>query len=360
MGSGSWISCSSKPKPPETETKRTQDGNCELMKVNRRTALLLIIVVVVIGGVYAITQWQRSRETAKLLEALWSDDHGVAMKAMTALRERAPAIQAQLTTNMSESNENVRWRSAMLLGSVRTAAARSALQAALKDSSAAVRMNAAMSLGRVGANGAATESLGDLAVSKDEEVPVRTAAVRALTLLRSGAHLPELAVLAGERPPVYPEGEAPEDAPADETVALRQAAVAGVGVLGAVADPELGSQVLNSSRMPAESASEGAMNVLSESASALLEPSPVVRATACTAISDLAVAAADAEVVTKGLRALLDALKDDSDIVRIAAMDAIDLVPVPADMVDQVERAQEAATADDGYWVRQAATNADS
>ncbi len=53
------------------------------MKVNRRTAMLLIIVLVVIVGVYAITQWQRARETGNLLEALKSTDHSEATKAAT-------------------------------------------------------------------------------------------------------------------------------------------------------------------------------------------------------------------------------------------------------------------------------------
>ncbi|MCD6361777.1 MAG: HEAT repeat domain-containing protein [Armatimonadetes bacterium] len=322
------------------------------MKVNRRTVLLLIIVIVVVVGVYAITQWQRSRETANLLTALKSDDHGEAMKAMAALRDRGRSIQEQLIANLHDTqNANARWRSAVLLGSVHTTAARDALEAVLDDPNDDVRMDAAMSLGKVG-GGRAAEALRNLAMNEDEEIPVRTAAVRALTLLRSGAHLPEIAELAADRPEVYPEGEEPEDAPEDDAMLLRKAAVAGVGVLGAAADPEIGERVGKG----AETAAEAAMNVLSDSASDELEPNLEVRAAACTAIADLVEGVADDELAKKGLRTLMRVLREDeSGSVRIAAMDAINQIPVPQDMVEQVDQAREDAQGDPHYWVRAAA-----
>lgn len=318
--------------------------------------MLLIIVLVVVLSVYAITKWQQARETDDLLAALHSDDHGEAMKAMAALRERGAGIAEQLIANLSDTqNPNARWRSAMLLGSINTAASRDALEAALRDSDDDVQMNAALSLGKLG-DGRAAEALRDLAMNEEEEVPVRTAAVRALALMRSGPHLPELAELAVKRPPVYPEGEEPEEVPPDDALLLRKAAVAGIAVLGAAADPGIGDRVHNSAGSGAATAAAAAMNVLAESASHSLEPNLEVRATACTAIADLAVASGDEEAVRRGLGALLNALADDeAGTVRIAAMDAINQIDVPADMEAQVQRAREQAQSDPHYWVREAA-----
>ncbi len=325
------------------------------MNVNRRTALLLVIVLVVIVGVYAITQWQRTRETGNLLEALKSTDHSEATKAMTALRDRGGSIEEQLIANMSSQDDQLRWRSATLLGSIHTTAARDALETGLKDSYADVRMNSALGLGKLG-EGRAAEKLSAIAVNNDESPAVRTAAVRALALLRSGPNLPELAQLAADRPPVYAEGEEPEEVPADETVLLRQAAIIGVSVLGGVASDDVASRVGRGG----VSAAATAMKVLTDSASPALEPNAEVRALACTSVADLAGAATSDDVTTSGIRCLIAALDDDADVVRIAAAHALGLVTPPSEMQDQVARAMEQCGGDSQYWVRAAVTDDES
>lgn len=316
--------------------------------------MLLVIIAIVIVAVYAITRWQQARETGDLLAALHSDDHGEAMKAMAALRERGAAIQYALVDKLSSGEPNARWRAAMLLGEINTSAARTALEAALKDESDDVQLNAAMSLGKLGDRRAA-DALRDLAMNDQEAIPVRTAAVRALALLRSGPHLPEVAELASKRPPVYPEGEAPAEVPPDDALILRKAAVAALGILGAVAEPEVGERVLDSTGKGAATAAEATATVLAESASSRLEPNAEVRATACIALADLAVASGNEQAISRALRALIDALNDDSATVRIAAMDAINQIPAPADMQKQVEDARAKALSDPHYWVREAA-----
>jgi hypothetical protein len=325
------------------------------MNVNRRTALLLVIVLVVIVGVYAITQWQRTRETGNLLGALRSTDHSEATKAMTALRDRGGSIQEQLIANMSGADDQLRWRSAVLLGSIHSTAARDALEAGLKDPYDDVRMNSALGLGKLG-EGRAAEELSVIAVNADESPAVRTAAVRALALLRSGPHLPELAQLAADRPPVYPEGEEPEEVPVDETVLLRQAAVIGVGVLGTVASDDVASRVGDGGSASAAAA----MQVLADSASAALEPNAEVRAVACTSVADLARAATDDDVTTSGIRCLISALDDQADVVRIAAAHALGLIRAPSEMQDQVASALERCAGDSQYWVREAVADNES
>lgn len=313
--------------------------------------MLLIIVLVVIVGVYAITQWQRTRETGNLLEALKSTDHSEATKAMTALRDRGGSIQEQLIANMSGADDQLRWRSAILLGSIHSTAARDALEAGLKDPYDDVRMNSALALGKLG-EGRAAEKLSVMAVNADESPAVRTAAVRALALLRSGPHLVELAQLAADRPPVYAEGEEPEEMPVDETLALRQAAIIGVGVLGTVASDDVASRVRGASGAGAAAV---AMSVLAASADATLEPNDEVRAVACTAVADLAQApTTDDEVTNAGIRSLIASLADKADVVRIAAAHALGLITPPTDMQDQVARALEQCAGDSQYWVREA------
>ncbi len=318
--------------------------------------MLLIIVLVVIVGVYAITQWQRTRETGNLLEALKSTDHSEATKAMTALRDRGGSIQDQLIANMSGADDQLRWRSAVLLGSIHSDAARDALEAGLKDPYDDVRMNSALGLGKLG-EGRAAESLSVMAVNPDESPSVRTAAVRALALLRSGPHLPELAQLAADRPPVYPEGEEPEEMPVDETIGLRQAAIVAIGILGAVADDEVASRVGSGGG----TAATAAMQVLADSASPGEEPNAEVRAVACTSMADLSRAATiDDAVTSQGLRNLIDSLSDEADVVRIAAAHALSLTTPPVDMQDQVARALEQCAGDSQYWVREAVTGDES
>jgi HEAT repeat protein len=327
------------------------------MKVNRRTVILLIVVVIVIVGVYAITRWQQGRETRDLLALLHSPDHGKAIKAMAGLRERGSSIEHELIHNLKVGNKAARWRAAVLLGSVPTAAAKQALQNALTDDYDDVRMDAAMALGKLGATEAA-EKLGTMVTDEDEETPVRTAALRALVLLKSGAHVKAAAELAKAWPPQPPSEEeiaAGAEVPPDDTAQLRATAVAALGVLGAVADEKLPDQVKDSSGRSGATTAESALMVLKESTVADKEPNADVRRQACYAIADLAAAKAEDKLSSDAARGLISALDDESGNVRLAATYAIGLMSIPEGVQDEVARAIEKAANDDHYWVREAA-----
>ncbi len=333
-----------------------------MMNVNRRTALLVVVVVIVIGGVYAITRWQQARETTNLLFLLHSEDHGEAMKAMTGLRERAGAIEDQLVQNLKTGREAVRWRSAVLLGSVNSSKAKQALEGALTDDDDDVRMDAALALGKLGHRGAA-DRLALMAASTKEEIPVRTAAVRALLLLKSGSHLPEVAQIASQRPPLPPtdeEIEAGAEVPPDDTAQLRATAVEALGVLGGVADQEVASRVRDSKGNVGATAAESALNVLKESANPELEPNPVVRQAACLAVADLVRDATEERVCSDAVRVLVQAYKDEHADVKTAAIHALSLVSIPDGVQTEAARVITQAKSDDDYWVREAAIDAAS
>lgn len=332
------------------------------MNVNRRTALLLVIVVIVIGGVYAITRWQQARETKELLFLLHSEDHGEAMNAMSGLRERAGAIEGQLTKNLETGRDAVRWRSAVLLGSVRSIEAKKALENALTDDYDDVRMNAALSLGKLADRGAA-DRLALMAASEKEDIPVRTAAVRALILLKSGPHLPEVAEIAGQRPPLPPteeEIEAGAEVPPDDTAQLRATAVAAVGVLGGIADEEVAGRVRDSKGRAGSSAADSALNVLEESINPELEPNPVVRQAACLGVADLVRGATEDQVRSDAVRVLVQAYEDEEGDVRVAAIHALSLVSLPDSVQAEAAGRITEAKNDDHYWVREAAIEAAS
>jgi len=301
-------------------------------------------------------------QTRELLFLLHSDDHGEAMKAMSGLRERAGAIEGQLIKNLETGREAVRWRSAVLLGSVRSVKAKEALENVLTDDYDDVRMDAALALGKLG-DRAVADRLALMVASDEEEIPVRTAAVRTLILLKSGAHLPEVAELAGERPPLPPteeEIEAGAEVPPDDTAQLRATAVAAVGVLGGVADEQVAGRVKDSKGRSGSSAAASALNVLAESIDPELEPNPVVRAAACLAIADLARVTEKDEVCSDAVRTLVRAYKDEEGDVRVAAIHALGLVSIPDSVQSQAQGAITEANNDDHYWVREAAIEAAS
>jgi len=352
-----------------------------LMHVNRRTVILILVVVAVIAGVYAITWWQRSRETQRLLTDLRMADHGVATRAMTGLRDRAPAIRKELLEMLRSGNDHVRWRAAVLLSEADGPAVREALTAALADPVADVRLNAALSLGRLNARSAAG-AIARLAGDEAEEVIVRTAALRALRMLRAHQYLDEVRELVADRPEPAPEAavtesetaateeagaeeEETEEAPADPTAPVRQAAVRALPVLAAAAWVRGGGRV----SAAAEQAGEGqqtvdpalpAAQLLIESTRAENEPNADVRQAACYALGDLATLVPDPTVDERVARALAGALEEDeSSDVRIAAAHVLGVMDAPPDAIPVIRRAlEDVAMFDDHYWVRQAALEA--
>ncbi len=331
------------------------------MKVNRRTWTLLIVAVAVIGGVYAITVWQRGRETRRLLDELRSPDHAVAAQAMTSLRDRVPSVRKQLMQDAAQGSGPMRWRAIELLAQVKGADSREMLMNALQDSDPTVRASAAQSLGERGVRGSA-DRIALLAASGEEPIEVRLAAIRALQMLGTTTHLAEIARIATIRPPPPPEEaeeaeEAEEtaevEAPAepeelwsDDTAELRVEAVRTIAVLGASASPE-GAATGTSPAIEA-------VNVLTEACSPE-EHNDEVRQAACYALTDLAQLTTDEEVRTLAIDALLDAISDEIGDVRIAAIHGLNLLPVPASRRDAVERTMAEALNDQHYWVRVAA-----
>jgi len=349
------------------------------MPVNRRTVTLIVVVVAVIAGVYAITWWQRARETQRLLQDLRAQDHAIATEAIEGLRDRGPAIRGELLDMLVQGDDRTRWRAAELLAFAGGARARAALTSALDDPYADVRMNAALSLARLKARDAAGR-IALLATDPDEELAVRIAAVNALRMLRAEGQLDALIELVEARPaPPPPEGEelaepaegaaaveAPEPPP-DETWLLRAAAVRAVAIVGASAR-ELAAPV-EAETPPTEQAealpglepagpASRIAQLLDDSIDPLLEPNANVRRAACYALGDLVALQPDEAVMARGVDVLVAALQDESSEVRIAAAHTLNIIDVPASRLQTVEDALAEALNDDHYWVRQAAMEA--
>lgn len=350
------------------------------MHVNRRTVILIAVVVAVIAGVYAITWWQRARETRRLLDDLRMADHGAATKAMTGLRDRAASIRGELLEMLRRGDDHVRWRAAVLLSEADGPAVREALVAALADPAADVRLNAALSLGRLNAKNAAG-AIAKLAGDKDEEVMVRAGAVRALRMLRAYQYLDDVRELVADRPEPPPEPAeqdeaaaaedtatdeeaAAEEAPADPTAPVRLAAVRALPVLAAAAWVHKGGTAAASedaagAQAPVDPALAAAQ-LLIESTRAENEPNADVRQAACYALGDLAALVPDPTVDERVARALAGALEEDeiSD-VRIAAAHVLAVMDAPKEAIPVITRAlEDVARFDDHYWVRQAALEA--
>ncbi|MGI5816603.1 MAG: HEAT repeat domain-containing protein [Armatimonadota bacterium] len=360
--------------------------------MNRRTLTLLVVAVAVIGGVYAITLWQRSRETHRLMEELQSPDHAAAAQAMMSLRERAPSVREQLIQIAGQEAGHVRWRAVTLLGEVEGQASRDVLLNALQARDPIVRAAAITALAQRDVR-AAGDRIAMFATDQEEPMQVRLAAVRAIQRLRTGAHFAEMARLATDRPPPPPEpeeepaedaveepaeaiseepveaAEAAAEAPAeeaaeevavaaaeapaeeaeewsDDTIELRIEAVRAVAILGAAARQHVGDA--------AESPAETAAEVLAE-ACGPEEHNATVRQAACYAMTDLASLDDSAEVRARAVQVLLRAVADEVGSVRVAAIHGLSTVRVPAELRDQVQRAMNEALNDDHYWVRVAA-----
>lgn len=349
------------------------------MNVNRRTWTLLIVAVAVIGGVYAITLWQRARETERLMEDLQSPDHAVAAQAMISLRERVGSVKEQLIELASHERSPARWRAIELLAHAHGDPSRDVLLEGLQAEDPVVQAAAARALAERGVRGAA-DRIALLATADEAPMPVRLAAVRALQRLRTSTHLAEISRLATDRPPPPPEEEAAEEAgeeapaeetveeaaetaeaseaaevaeePAedveewsDETVDLRIEAVRAIAVLGA-GDGE--------GREGGESNAKRAADILAE-ASSPQEHSDEVRQAATYALADLARLDMTDEIRTRVVETLLAAADDEVGDVRIAAIHGLTGVTVPLELSDAVDRAIEDALNDEHYWVRVAA-----
>ena len=349
------------------------------MPVNRRTVTLIAVVVAVIAGVYAITWWQRARETQRLLQDLHAQDHAGATEAIEGLRDRAGAVRDELLAMLVEGDDHTRWRAAELLAFAGGAAARTALTRALDDPYADVRLNAALSLAKLRVRDAAPR-IAQLATDPEEELAVRLAAVNALRMLSAEAQLDALIELVearpapppaeGDEPPEPAEGAAAAEVvePAvDDTWLLRAAAVRAAAIIGAAARPTAGAAKAEpppsepaEARPGLEPAGPAARvaELLDDSTDPLIEPNANVRQAACYALADLVALQPDEQVRARGVDALLAALKDESSEVRIAAVHTLRIIRVPPDRMQTVADAFAEALNDDHYWVRQAAMEA--
>jgi|LSQX01.1.fsa_nt_gb HEAT repeat protein len=318
------------------------------MRVNRRTLTLLIVAVVVIGGVYAVTLWQRSQETRRLVADLQSPDHAVAASAMMTLRDRVPAISDELVEFLGSAQGPVRWRSAVLLGEAGDRVSRDALIAALRDEHATVRAQAALSLAKRQIP-AAADTIALIASADEEPIELRIAALRALRSLRTGTHFGEVAGLLKDRPatPKPAEGEEGAEEWTDETAALRAEAARTAAVLGAAA------RGADEEQQPAVEAAAA----LAEAATPI-EPDDDVRQAAAYALADLAILSPLPDVRARVTEALLIAADDEIGDVRVAAIYGLRLVEHPREMADRVAATIQEAASDDHYWVRQAAQEA--
>ncbi|MFW5868179.1 MAG: HEAT repeat domain-containing protein, partial [Armatimonadota bacterium] len=334
---------------------------------------LLIVAVAVIGGVYAITVWQRSRETQRLMEELRSPDHAVAAQAMTLLRERIASVDEELVEIAAQEGAPARWRAIELLAHADGDASRDALMNALQAPDPVVRAAAASALAERGVRGAA-DRIALMATAEEESMPVRLAAVRALQSLRTTTHLAELTRLATDRPPPPPveeeadadeepaDAEEPaadeaadpaeepvEEEPAeewsDDTEDLRIEAVRAIAVLGAHGE---------GAGAAGERPAQRAVAVLAEAAGPR-EHSARVRQAACYALTDLAQLELTDDVRTRVVEELLAAADDEIGDVRIAAIHGLSVLTPPAELRDRVRQAMEDALSDDHYWVRVAA-----
>jgi HEAT repeat protein len=364
------------------------------MNVNRRTWTLLIVAVAVIGGVYAITLWQRARETRRLLDELQVPDHAVAAQATTSLRERVPSVREQLVDLAEQEGSPARWRAVKLLGLASGDASRDVLMGALEASDPIVRAAAAGALAERGVRGAA-DRVAMLATSTQEPMQVRLAAVRALRQFRTSTHVAEMAELATDRgdpppPEESEEEEAAEEEPADdeategvatedeaadepteepaeteeaeaeetaatseeeaeewsdETEQLRIEAVRTIAVLGASGGEHEGAGTSPTAR---------AAEVLAEACSTV-EHSDEVRQAACYAWVDLAQMQMGEEILADAVEALIGAADDEIGDVRVAAVQGLSTLEPPTDLRDDVEQVMEDALNDDHYWVRVAA-----
>jgi HEAT repeat protein len=320
------------------------------MNVNRRTLMLLIIFVAVIGGVYAITLWQRGRETARLLTEVQSTNHGTATEAIVSLRERVPSVRPELINLMRHADPDVRWRAALLLGETTDRESRDALLAALTDEAPTVRTQATLALGKREVRTSA-DRIALIAATEWEDLAVRVAALQALRMLRAGEYLDQAMAIAGDRPPPPPPPAESEDAEeeeveeyTDDTALLRAEAVHAVATLAA-AHPDAARRA-------------DGIEMLVASTNAAEEPNADVRRAACYAIGDLAAGVRSDELQRSAVNALIAAMDDELGDVRIAATHTLRIMSTPAEMRDSVRRAMNSALNDDHYWVRQVAEEA--
>lgn len=309
--------------------------------------MLLIIFVAVIGGVYAITLWQRGRETERLLTEVQSTNHGTATDAIMSLRERVPSVRQELIGLMRHADPNVRWRAALLLGEAADRESRDALLAALTDDAPTVRAQATLGLAKRGVRPSA-DRIALIAATDWEDAAVRVAALQALRMMRASEYLDQAMVIAGDRPPPPPaeteDDEEEVEEYTDDTALLRVEAVHAVATLGA-AHPDATSRA-------------AALELLAASADAAQEPNSEVRRAACYAIGDFATGVRSDELQRDAVGALIAAMDDEIGDVRIAAAHSLRIMPTPTEMRDSVRRAMNSALNDDHYWVREAAEEA--
>lgn len=285
--------------------------------MSKRNLQNLIVVVLIIVGVAALNSWQRTRRAESLAGDLTQANDYQAYKSMKKLAALGPGVMGKVVPLLSNQNDYVRARAAMLIAM--TGARQFALQtrALLADPQPQPRLAAAVAAGRLGDDSAA-EQLTQMMASPKEVMEVRIAAARSLAELGApGAVAALTGVLA------LP--------PTDENASLREAAVL---ALGASAEPEAVTQV-------------------AAHLSAGQEPDPAVRLMAARSLTRAGQAGTDS--LRAAGEALLQALTDQDSEVRIAAAHSLSQMRFTGDLNTRVAEALQTAQDDPHYWVRAAA-----
>lgn len=382
------------------------------MNVNRRTKTVLAIIIVIVIAVFAITRWQRSVATKRLLDELPGDDYAKVMDAMTQLHERGSAVTPALLAHLASPRPAARWRAATLLGEVGTRHAWDPLIRALTDDSPDVRAAAALALGKLRAAPAVSD-LERLATDAEADLGARIAAAQALGLIGQRDAAGALRRVLSDRLEAQKAFVAGKRKAADDAAAAVKTAEETLAAAETEEDREAARAALETARQGAQDAAEAAreaektypkgaaalagpvagpappgeeqadapppptdaawelriacaralgmiadpesLPALVEAVSVSNEPHAEVRTAAAYAIGDMAQRVTDTDRAEDLVRGLIRALDDQVGDVRAAALHALGFALVTKDYEMQVEHALAKGLQDDFYWSREAA-----
>ena len=383
------------------------------MNVNRRTKTVLAIIIVIVIAVFAITRWQRSVATKRLLDELPGDDYAKVMDAMTQLHERGRAVAPALLEHLASLRPAARWRAAALLGEVGTRRAWDPLTRALGDESPDVRAAAALALGKLDA-APAVSALERMVADAEENLGARIAAAQALGLIGDRQATGALRTVLGNRTEAQQALVAGKQKAAQDALEAVEKAEETLADAETEEDREAAQTALDDAKQTAEEAADAAseaeknypaaadaltravagpaapgeeeaadapppptdtawelrlacaralgmiasaetLSVLVETVSSHNEPHAEVRTAAAYALGDIARRVSDTQRAESLVRGLMRALDDEIGDVRAAALHSLGFALVPNHYEKQVEQALAEGLQDDFYWSREAA-----
>ena len=329
--------------------------------MNRRAIVTLIVILAILGGVWALTSYQRARKTQELLTKLASPDEFEAMDAMQQLRSRGRSIAPRLVEHLESSHPRVRWRAALLLSEIRPRDPEVAtkLVAMCSDPEVVVRKAAMIACGRLGLTDATAAIV---TVISDVKAPpdLRATAAAAAGLLKDPKAVKALARLLKEHPLVKPkqeeksevEGQGGEDAEAAAQSTSDKSAEAEAEEQEEEQPDELWQARMEAAWALGEIGTSEAVDALAEAVKDELEPNVAVRTAAAHALADAVSSPQGQGARVKAIRAMLDALGDEAGDVRIAAAMSLARTYPPKSVAMDVAKALRAHVDDEHYWVR--------